>query len=386
MNEERILLGGWLLGYNLDDMNQFESTDFIHYGQIFRLLKEGNNALDITRKMNISIVELAKMQQEYSGLFYSQIFEQWQKDKILRQIAQVDKSADVEAIKDRIDYLLESRETVKDNTGWANLFTQEMTRRASEKTIRYGLPTLDRMTGGLRRKELTTVAARPSVGKSAFGLQIAMKVWSAGQKVLYFPLEMSTVQTLSRIVISNELADTWKIKSGKLSDNEMMFAQDMVAEIEKSRRFKIYEGQGNIETILTAIKREKPFLVVVDQLTQMTAPKRFQSVRERFSYMTNTLKKIAMEQDVAVMMLCQINRNAQNTTPTMADLKESGSIEEDSDNIIMLHRLDPSKADDPSAWINEQPMRIMLEKQRDGETGEFIAAFNSRRFTFYERI
>ena len=384
MEEERILLGGWLLGYHLEDMPYFETEDFQKTG-IFRELKEGKNALAISREMHIPIVELAKMQSEYSDVFYRQIFERWQKDKIMRKIAHIGGDSDLAEIKGRIDHTLSAREYIKPATKWAEKFTREMERRKSEKTVRYGLPTLDRLTGGLHRKELTSLAARPSVGKSALALQIALRVASDGNKVLFFPLEMSEEQTFSRIITMNGIASGSELKSGKLKLENMEFSRDMLHDLEQSGNLKIYEGVNRLERIQTVIEQEKPFMVIIDQLTQLKAANRFQSVRERFSYMTSTLKEIAMHKDISVLLLCQINRNAQNSAPTMADLKESGSIEEDSDNIILLHRLDPEKARNPSDWTVDKPIVVNLAKQRDGETGEFVAAFNQRRLNLYEK-
>ena len=384
MEEERILLGGWLLGYHLDDMPYFEPEDFQQPG-IFRALKEGKNALDISREKHIPIVELAKMQSEYSDVFYRQIFERWQKDKIMRKIAHIGGDSDLAEIKGRIDHTLSAREYIKPATKWAEKFTREMERRKSEKTVRYGLPTLDSLTGGLHRKELTSLAARPSVGKSVLALQIALRVASDGNKVLFFPLEMSEEQTFSRIITMNGIASGSELKSGKLKLENMEFSRDMLHDLEQSGNLKIYEGVNRLERIQTVIEQEKPFMVIIDQLTQLKAANRFQSVRERFSYMTSTLKEIAMQKDISVLLLCQINRNAQNSAPTMADLKESGSIEEDSDNIILLHRLDPEKAKNPADWTVDKPIVVNLAKQRDGETGEFVAAFNQRRLNFYEK-
>lgn len=384
MEEERILLGGWLLGYHLEDMAYMEPEDF-QQPIIFRALRDGKNALAISREMHIPIGELAKMQSEFSEVLYRQIFERWQKDKILRKIAHIGGDNDLAEIKGRIDYTLSAREYIKPATKWAEKFTNEMERRKSEKTVRYGLPTLDRLTGGLHRKELTSLAARPSVGKSALALQIALRVASDGNKVLFFPLEMSEEQTFSRIITMNGIASGSELKSGKLNLENMEFSRDMLHDLEQSGNLKIYEGVNRLERIQTVIEQEKPFMVIIDQLTQMKAAKSFQSVRERFSHMTSTLKETAMQKNISVLLLCQINRNAQKSIPTMADLKESGSIEEDSDNIILLHRLEPEDAEDQSKWTVDKPILVNLAKQRDGETGEFVAAFNQRRLNFYEK-
>ena len=183
----------------------------------------------------------------------------------------------------------------------------------------------------------------------------------------------------------NGIASGSELKSGKLKLESMEFSRDMLHDLEQSGNLKIYEGVNRLERIQTVIEQEKPFMVIIDQLTQLKAANRFQSVRERFSYMTSNLKEIAMQKDISVLLLCQINRNAQNSAPTMADLKESGSIEEDSDNIILLHRLDPEKAKNPADWTVDKQILVNLAKQRDGETGEFVAAFNQRRLNFYEK-
>ena len=266
-----------------------------------------------------------------------------------------------------------------------DIFTDEIEARATAKTVNYGLPTLDKLTGGVKRKELTALAARPAVGKSAIALNIGLKVADQGQKVLYFPLEMSTMQTLERIVLQSGLLNTQKLRSGKMEIPEREFARDLLWELEKRGTFKIYESVNRLEQIEGLVRKEKPFLIIIDQLTQMRASKGFASVRERFSYMTNNLKELAMKENIAILLLCQINRNAQGSQPSMADLKESGSIEEDSDNIILLHRLNPQDADNPDDWIVDLPVMVSLEKQRSGETGRFVAAYRGERFKFYER-
>lgn len=385
MSEERILLGAWLQGLHTEDMQYFEDSDF-QLVDVFRLLKAGKSALEISKESCVGITELMKMIQGYSDLFYQQIKESWQKAKILRQIARLGDEKDVQKIQERIDFLLTSRTSVQADSGLADKFIKAMDERAKATPVKYGLPTLDSLTNGLKRKELTAIAARPSVGKSAFALQVAAQVRECGQKVLFFPLEMSSLQLMERLCVSKHKADPISIKTGKFQNNSHVIAQDYIHDLEKEGLFKLYEGISDIEKIRSAIRQEKPFLVVIDQLTQMKARKSFSGKREQFSYMTNELKAMAMQENVAIMLLCQINRDAQNNEPTMANLKESGSIEEDSDNVILLHRVPLDKLSNPDAVKPyEMIININLAKQRSGETGAFLVGFNASRFRFYEK-
>ena len=104
----------------------------------------------------------------------------------------------------------------------------------------------------------------------------------------------------------------------------------------------------------------------------------YTSKREQFSYMTTSLKRLAMSEGVAVLLAAQVNRNAQNSEPTMAQLKESGSIEEDSDNIILLHGIPLDQLEDTTGWNdNNRPVLVKIEKQRDGRTGAVRTAFKA---------
>lgn len=387
--EERILIGSWLLGLNTEDMAQFEASDFHQCRQIFIGLQSGLNALEISRQSQIPIAELAKMQSEYTYTFYLQIVEQWTREKILCKITQLSpvdsNTADVESIRDKIDWLLSNRRIVKASENLAEMFSKEIIDRADSTPVYYGIPSLDAMTGGLKKKELTVIAARPSVGKSALSLQIADHIQAKGNKVLYFPLEMSTVQTLERLCIRNNLADYKSLLKGNLGVERYGEIQDYIDSIEKRGLLKIYEGQSNIDVIHAAIKQEAPRVVVIDQLTQLKANRVFGSTREKFAHMTNTLKAIAMQESVSIILLCQVNRDAQNNEPTMANLKESGSIEEDADNVILMHRINKEDLMHPAQWQPwETPININLAKHRAGKTGEFLVAFMPEKLKFYE--
>jgi|GEM_PF-2405803 len=385
MDREKILIGMWLKGQYLKDLKEIDETDF-KYEKIVNLLKAGKNALEIHETTGIPMAELMGMTVDVQPIFYKQALYEYHKDKLKYTFATGNYSFD--EIKDAINRLEGMVYQVTADKEYALGYMQELEMRAKHEVVKWAkLPSLNSMTGGIRQKELTTIAARPSVGKSAFALQIAIGAKESGKKVLYFPLEMSKAQTFDRILQSKGIANSGELRDGKFVNSpNYAIGLTYIDELEKGGNFKVYEGLNKIEAIEAAIKQEKPFLVIVDQLTQLRSENRFPNVRERFSYMTATLKMIAMREDVAIILLAQVNRDAQNSEPSMANLKESGSIEEDSDNVILLHKVDKADTRNPNSWRDDEtPLLIKLDKQRSGETGEFLSTFANKRLIFYEK-
>lgn len=386
MDEEKIMIGMWLTGKHLDDIESVESKDFA-MSDIVDCLKDGMNALETSKKVGIHIAEMMKMTTVTSEIFYNMAMVKYQNDKILRDVKEAADAKDIAAVKERIENARKYTSVTADS-GIAEEYLKELGIRQNRETVNWSgkLPSLNAMTGGIKRGELTSIAARPSVGKSALGLQIGLYVQGCGRKVLYFPLEMSRVQTCDRIISHYQLATNDQLRSGQLPGDKMAFALDLIDDMERKKNFRFYEGVAEIEKIESAISAEKPFLVIIDQLTQLRSAKRFGSIREKFSYMTSTLKAMAMRHNVAIILLCQVNRSANDIKPTMANLKESGSIEEDSDNVILLHRYPEEQIN--AVNINlaiEKPMNLNLAKQRAGQTGDFDIIFSPQRFWFYER-
>lgn len=392
MDEEKIIIGGWLLGYHLDDMELLEPSDFTGLGSVVKTIKElGTDMFRISRRLNIPITDLTEMTGMYQEYLYGQAVGQVIEDKAKRYLVEVKGDTPVREIAERLNELA-------DASGMGSLpipahdlagsYLEEIDRRMKEKPVHWMLGSLDSCMGGIRTKELTTIGARPSVGKSAFLLQATREIARQGRKVLYLPLEMSTIQTVERLVQSKGGISQERLRHGKLTDgewNELSIRLDDVSEMEKGKNFLVFEGCNSLSDIRRLAKIHKPFAIVIDQLTQLTDNRRFRDKREQFSYMTNSLKRLAMSEDVAVLLAAQVNRNAQNSEPTMAQLKESGSIEEDSDNIILLHGIPLDQLEDTTGWDdNNRPVLVKIEKQRDGRTGAVRTAFKADRFTFYD--
>lgn len=386
MSRESVMLAMWLSGEHLDDLETVEEKDFSNR-RLIRLLKDGKTALEIGETQGMKFDEIFSLTQKSSEVFYNQALYAYRRDKLKLRLAQGDYK--FEEITAAIKELEITMNVVIADKDFAESYNRELLARRKQETAKWSkLPTLTNMTGGIRPKELTTIAARPSVGKSAFALQAAYGAWESGKKVLYFPLEMSKEQTFDRIVQMRGMATAADLRSGKVSEQDgYAYVLDMIDKMEQSGRFLIYESVAQVEKIESAVKKEHPHIVVIDQLTQVKTEEKTQSVRERFSAITNKLKMMAMNENTAVLLLAQINRDAQNTEPTMANLKESGSIEEDSDNVILLHRIDPKDTSDPWNWNESDiPINVNLAKQRSGETGSFVAAFMPGRMTFYEKM
>lgn len=391
MDEEKTLIGMWLTGQHLEDLNSIIAEDFTLSGLV-KGLKDGKQMYELSRENKVPIAELAEMTTLANETFYKIAMTSYLNGRVLREVKAATKVEDLELVKE----LLENTrryETVRADSEIAEEYIKDLDARQNRKAVTWSgyLPSLNNMTGGIRRGELTAIAARPSVGKSAFALQIGLYVQGRGHKVLYFPLEMSRVQTCDRILLhtlSREGLTGEHLKTGAVPGKLLAYGTDMLYEMEKSKKFMFYEGVSEIERIEAAITAEKPFLVIIDQLTQMKSAKKFNSTREKFSYMTSTLKALAMKHNIAIILLCQVNRGADSVMPTMANLKESGSIEEDSDNVILLHRYVPEQLNNPGQfdWQVERPMNLNLAKQRAGEVGDFNLVFTPSQFRFTERI
>lgn len=392
MDEEKIIIGGWLLGYHLDDVERLEPSDFTGCGMIVKTIKEqGTDLFRISRLCNIPITDLTDMTSVYQPFLYQSAVRQIIDLKAKKYLNEVKGDTPIKEIAEKLGEFAEAEsvgDIPKPSEKLAQGYLEELDRRAAHKPVSWGMGSLDWHMGGVRTKELTTVGARPSVGKSAFLLQVGLAISRQKKRVLYFPLEMSEAQTTERIILRNYPIAQRNLRSGALTQEEWAMlneAGEKVQNLERAKNFMIFEGENNLSTIRRLVKIHKPYAVIIDQLTQLTDNRRFKDKREQFSYMTNELKRMSMAEDTAVILAAQINRSAQESEPTMANLKESGSIEEDSDNVILLHRVPLEQLEEPHGFDDiVRPVLVKIEKQRSGGTGTIQAKFTADRFTFEE--
>jgi replicative DNA helicase len=249
---------------------------------------------------------------------------------------------------------------------------------------------LDEMTSGFQKSDLVIIAARPSMGKTAFALNIAENAAIEDQKVIgVFSLEMSREALLLRLLCSRARVDSHKMRTGSLWRDDMtkvvrameelahapIFIDDTpgigLSEMRaKARRLK--QSQGNLD------------LIVVDYLQLMSGgSKRFENRTQEVSAISRGLKALAKELHVPVVALSQLSRAPESRggdhRPQLADLRESGSIEQDADVVAFIFREEVYKQDDPEL---QGKAELIIAKQRNGPTGKVNLAFlkNSTRF------
>lgn len=292
----------------------------------------------------------------------------------------------VQTAEDRI-FRLSQKRTRGDLKSSHDLVIQSMERltAASEKGSEItGLPTgfvdLDKLTGGLRPGNLVVIAARPSMGKTAFALGIAEHVaLQEEDTVAVFSLEMSDDEVLQRVLASSAMMDVSRLRSGRLSPEDWPRVTRAADSLSKC---KLYvddsEGMtiGEMRTKARRLKsREGLGLIVVDyiQLMESRTGRRDENRVQELSTISRGLKMLGRDLEVPVIVLSQLNRTPDSRPdkrPMLSDLRESGSLEQDADMVIMVHRPDAWEADDPRAGEAD----LIIAKHRNGPTTTIAVA------------
>lgn len=261
-----------------------------------------------------------------------------------------------------------------------------------------GLPTgfvdLDDITGGLQNSDLIIVAARPSVGKTAFALNITQNVAKyTDDAVALFSLEMSSGQLAQRMASAEGNLDASAMKSGDLKDDDWSKLAIAVGELADTNIFVDDSPGITIQDICSKCRRLKKqeglALIVIDYLQLIEIAGRKKSAENRqqeVSMISRTLKHLARELDVPIIALSQLSRaveQRQDKRPMMSDLRESGSIEQDADIVAFLYRDDYYNQDTEKKNIIE----IIIGKQRNGPVGtvELVFLKQYNKFANYER-
>ncbi|OGI82127.1 replicative DNA helicase [Candidatus Nomurabacteria bacterium RIFCSPLOWO2_12_FULL_44_11] len=253
-----------------------------------------------------------------------------------------------------------------------------------------GLPTgfkdLDNTLSGLQKADLIILAARPSMGKTTLALDIARMTATIHEKsVVVFSLEMSSQQLVDRMLSAESRVNAWNLRTGRLSsDREFSHLRDSLDKLAKAKIY-IDDQPGNsivrMKALSRRLKAEKGLdLIVVDYLQLMTTSKNYDSMVNQVTEISRSLKSLAKELDVPVLALSQLSRAVESRggKPRLSDLRDSGSIEQDADVVMFIHRDDKGKEESEKTNIAE----ILIEKHRNGPTGKIELFFDQKSTTF----
>ena len=240
-----------------------------------------------------------------------------------------------------------------------------------------GFYNLDNMICGLHGGELSILGARPAVGKTTLALQIALNIAKRGKNVVFISLEMSDVQLIFKIISQISGVKLYDMRRGQLLDEHWKKIGEASTQIQ-DLPLKIISSTNSLPEIVNIIRRMKNQgkldFVVIDYLQLIRNNSKYNSREQEVADISRTLKLLTLELNIPIMALCQLNRaSLQNKgkEPTLADLRESGSIEQDADNVFLLYKLE--KEGDVESYYDDICLKVA--KQRAGETGEVILRF-----------
>ena len=279
---------------------------------------------------------------------------------------------------------------------WPTMENIEKLQRVGESItgVPSGFKDLDELTAGFQKSDLIIVAARPSMGKTAFVLNIAQNAaLDKNVPVAFFSLEMSKESLVQRLLTSEGRVDAQRLRKGKLHDDEFVRlgrAAGMLSHapiwIDDTPGISLLEMRSKARRLKTD---NDIGLIVVDYLQLMNAPSNQESRQQEISFISRSLKGLARELKVPVVALSQLSRapeqrTGENKRPQLSDLRESGAIEQDADLVMFIYRQEmydgPVDKDGNSL---EGRAEIIVGKQRNGPTG-FVNLYFNKTYTRFE--
>lgn len=283
--------------------------------------------------------------------------------KVIKELNEITNESDKE--EKLIDQISNAVMRIEDN--WRN---------RNDYSLYTGIFDLDDKLCGLHNQELTIIGARPGVGKTTLALQIAQKVASKDKNVLFISLEMSEIQLIQKIIANKGNINSYKMRKGTLEDKDFETITKVATNLSQMK-FNINTKIRNIQQIELKCRKLKNQgkldLVIIDYIQLLKSNEKFNIREQEVADISRRLKLLSLELDIPIIALCQLNRNASTGEPSLADLRESGSLEQDADNIWFLYQ--DNQQDSNLITIN-------VAKQRAGETGSVRVKFNKSTSQF----
>lgn len=252
--------------------------------------------------------------------------------------------------------------------------------------VKTGFSDLDAVLSGLQKSNLIILAARPGTGKTAFVLNIAQNIATVDKKaVAIFSLEMSKEELVDRFLVSQADVDAWRLKTGKLSEDDFTKLSDAMGQLAEAPIY-IDDTPGLSMTEMRSKARRLHMehnigLIIVDYLQLVDPGRKVESRVQEVSIVSQSLKNLARELNVPVLSASQLSRAVEHRgekRPQLADLRESGAIEQDADVVMFLYRPDV----DLDVSNPNIPTKLLIAKHRNGPTGEIDLLFRGDRIRF----
>jgi replicative DNA helicase len=255
-----------------------------------------------------------------------------------------------------------------------------------------GVPTgfadLDALTNGLHAGQMIVIAARPAIGKSTLALDFARAAAvKHGMATVMFSLEMSRNEVTMRLLSAEARVSLQHMRTGQMGDEDWTRLARRMSEVVDAPLFIDDSPNMSMMEIRSKCRRLKQRhdlkMVIIDYLQLMSSPRRVENRQQEVSEMSRSLKLLAKEIEVPVIAISQLNRGPEQRTdkrPLLSDLRESGSIEQDSDVVILLHREDYYEHESPRAGEAD----LIVAKHRNGPTATVTVAFQGHYSRFVD--
>lgn len=318
---------------------------------------------------------------------YSKLIELSKKRKLFNllktKISEIEGNENIDALSEdvikeinKIEQVNEKETTFAEQVAETIKKLEESMTSQTDYSLYTGMLDLDKLTCGLHNQELTIIGARPGVGKTTFALQIAEYIAKKGVETAIISLEMSDTQIIQKMLSRNTRVNSYKMRQGILEDKDIENIASSSVELAELPIDLITKARTlqQIEVIARKLKNKKNLgLLIIDYIQLIKNKGKFSSREQEVADITRTLKLLSLELNIPIIGLCQLNRNATRQEPLLSDLRESGAIEQDADNVVFLYQENDLNEGETCVDIT-----IKLAKQRAGQTGKVYMRFNKQ--------